>query len=797
MYHVRIVYQAGFAPHLEQSGSVMRNTPQTCSRPIARTRFRVLVRGAVQGVGFRPFVYRHAQALRLGGWVGNSPEGVVMEAEGDRGCVAALLRVIHEAPPPNASVTAIETQEITPCGDEIFAIHLSRASGAHTAEVLSDLATCDDCLSELFDPRDRRYLYPFVNCTHCGPRYSIIEAIPYDRARTSMRHFPMCPACRAEYENPANRRFHAEPIACPDCGPRLALWSGAGDTLACGHDALLAAARAVREGRIVAVKGIGGFHLIADARDEKAISRLRLRKRREEKPFAVMFPSFAMIRDNCAVSQLEEGLLLGPARPIVLLRREGGLIAPAVAPANPWLGVLLPYSPLHHLLMHELGFPVVATSGNVTDEPIVTDEFEAVTRLAGIADLFLVHDRPIVRAVDDSIVRIVCGRELMLRRARGYAPAPIASPAVPAGILALGGHLKTTIALTQTGTVIQSQHIGDLATVAARAAHARAVTEAAELHATEARLVVRDLHPDYASSRVAEAIGLPVFEVQHHLAHVVSCMAEHGVAPPVLGVAWDGTGLGPDGSIWGGEFLLVTEKSWRRVAHLREFRLPGGDTAMREPRRAAVGLLFEAFGDDAFDRGELPPIAAFAPPERRLLRTTLSKGVNAPWTTSAGRLFDAFAALAGLRQRASYEGQAAAEFEWAAEGHATGQRYELPVRAGQDAMGPLIVDWKPALESALADISNRAEPGAISEALHKGLAASIAEVACLTRQKRVVLTGGCFQNARLTEATVAALREAGCEPIWHRRIPPNDGGIALGQAVWAAWREQEEKTPCA
>lgn len=762
-----------------------------------RIRLRIVVRGAVQGVGFRPFVHRQATALGLVGWVGNSTEGVAVEAEGDRGEVAALLRAMREAPPPNASVAGIETSTLEPLGEERFVIRSSEAAGRRTAQILPDLAICDDCLRELLDPADRRHLYPFINCTHCGPRYSIVEAIPYDRARTSMRHFRMCPACRAEYENPADRRFHAEPIACADCGPSLALWDGTGRPLARAHDALLAAAAAVREGQIVAVKGLGGFHLIVDARDEAGVERLRARKHREEKPFAVMFPTPAELAESCRVSALEETLLTGPARPIVLLRRIGASVARAVAPRNPWLGALLPYTPLHHLLMRELGFPVVATSGNLTDEPIVTDESEALARLGGVADLFLVHDRPIVRPVDDSVVRVVCDRELVLRRARGYAPAPVALPGVPAGILAVGGHLKTTVALTCPSSVALSQHIGDLGTAEARAAHGRALTDTVALHAADARLVVRDLHPDYASRRAAEATTLPVIQVQHHLAHIVACMAENGVTPPVLGVAWDGAGFGPDGTIWGGEFLLVTDKGWRRLAHLRPFRLPGGDAAMREPRRSAVGMLFEAFGDDAFASRDLPPLAAFSSAERTVLRAMLERGVNAPWTTSAGRLFDAFAALAGLRQRTSYEGQAAAELEWAAEGRMAGRTYDIPVRPARAEAAPLVLDWQPALEAALADLGAGAAPGAVSAALHHGLAGAIAAVARRAGERRVILTGGCFQNARLTEATVSALRAAGCEPVWHRRVPPNDGGIALGQAVWAAWAERRGETPCA
>jgi hydrogenase maturation protein HypF len=612
-----------------------------------------------------------------------------------------------------------------------------------------------------------------------------------------MRHFPICKSCRDEYENPADRRFHAEPVACSQCGPQLALWSVTGDTLALRHDAVAAAAAAVRQGKIVAVKGIGGFHLIADARNEDAIRRLRLRKRRHEKPFAVMFPTLAKVAVSCSISPADETLLNGPARPIVLLRRMDGPIAPSVAPGNPWLGALLPYTPLHHLLMKELGFPVVATSGNVSDEPIVTDETEALARLGGIADLFLVHDRRIVRPVDDSVARVVCGRELILRRARGYAPVSIAIANIPSGISSYGR-------ASQNGRRREPSKRRGFEPAHRRsrhgrgsAAHARAVADAARLHGVQVRCVARDLHPDYASSQAAEAMGLPVVTLQHHLAHVVACMAEHGIAPPVLGVAWDGTGYGSDGTVWGGEFLLVTEAGWRRIAHLRPFPLPGGDAAVREPRRAALGLLYEAFGEDALTMTGLPPVASFSPEGRKFLRAQLAGSINAPSTSSAGRLFDGFAALCGLRQLTSYEGQAAAELEGAADGSATGHRYDLPIRRAREEAAPLVIDWQPALESALGDLGSGAAPGGISEALHNGLAIAIAEVARRAAERRVVLTGGCFQNARLTEVPVTALRAVSCEAIWHRRVPPNDGGIALGQAVWAAWEVHRGGRPCA
>jgi hydrogenase maturation protein HypF len=757
---------------------------------------RIDVRGAVQGVGFRPFVYQCAMKLDLSGWVENTTFGVRLEAEGEADDIAALLRAIEEAPPPNASIVSIDVKELEPRAEEAFFIRSSTSEGARIAQILPDLATCRDCLGELFDPNDRRYLYPLINCTHCGPRYSIVEDVPYDRARTSMRHFPMCPACRAEYEDPLNRRFHAEPNACPVCGPRIFLWDGVGAVLARDHDALLGTAEAIRAGKIVAAKGIGGFHLIVDARNDEAVRRLRARKGRAEKPFAVMFPSLTQLERECEVAPQERALLVGPACPIVLLRSRPGRVAACVAPNNPRLGVLLPYAPLHHLLMRELGFPIVATSGNLSDEPIATDEAEALVRLAGIADLFLVHNRPIVRPIDDSVARIVCGRDQLLRRARGYAPAPIRVDGLPSGILALGGHMKTTVAVTLEDAVLLSQHLGDLETVAAREAHRRAVDDMMKLRGLAPRLVVHDLHPDYATSRMAAEMGPPVAAVQHHLAHVAACMAEHGIAPPVLGVAWDGTGYGTNGTIWGGEFLLVTDEGWRRVAHLRGFCLPGGELAVREPRRAAIGLLYEAFGEDAFAMDDLPPVVEFSLAERKVMQTMLRNGVNAPRTSSVGRLFDGFAALSGLRQRTSYEGQTAAEFEWAADGIDAGKPYVFPLTASPAKDMSWILDWKPALDRLLSDRRAGVPAGAISAAFHAGLVAALVSVAQRIGERRVVLTGGCFQNVRLTETAVAALRAAGHEPIWHRAVPPNDGGIALGQAVWAAWSEQKGNLSC-
>ncbi|UCH49223.1 MAG: carbamoyltransferase HypF [Betaproteobacteria bacterium] len=786
-----------------------------------RKRRRMLLRGTVQGVGFRPFVYRQAVVLGLAGWVANSPEGVIIEAEGSAERLGELLRLIDTESPAHAMVTSVKVQELAPLGEVGFVVRHSETAGRRSTQVSPDLATCDDCLSELFDAADRRYRYPFINCTHCGPRYSIIESLPYDRARTTMRRFQMCAACNSEYHDPADRRFHAEPNACPECGPRLALWDQAGTVQADDDEALLAAVAALREGRIVAVKGIGGFHLMVEAGNEAAVSRLRLAKGREEKPFAVMFPTLADVGSCCQVSVAEAALLCEPARPIVLLQKRVSLekrgsvqkstsvqisisaIAPAVTAGNARLGAMLPYSPLHHLLLHELAMPIVVTSANMSDEPIVANELEALTRLAGVADLFLVHDRPIVRALDDSVAQVVLDEPQMLRRARGYAPAPVTKTTLTGGILTFGGHLKATIALTCGAGTVLSHHLGDLETVSARDGYAAARSDLLQLFSVQPRVAARDLHPDYASSQAAELSGLPVVTVQHHLAHVVACMAEHGLAAPVLGVAWDGVGYGSDGTIWGGEFLAIDDAGWRRVAHLRPFRLPGGEAAGREPARAALGLLFAAYGEAALQMTDLAPIDCYTSARRAVLHRMLVQGINSPVTTSAGRLFDAFAALCGLHQRSSYEGQAAAALEWCADHRVHGAGYRMPLREGTD--GCLQVDWQPALTEAITELRAGQPAGAVSASLHSALASAIAAVSKRLDAFRVVLTGGCFQNILLTEKTVAALRAVGCEPFWHQRVPPNDGGIALGQAAWAAWSarsesarsKQEEQTPCA
>lgn len=752
-------------------------------------RRHLTIEGVVQGVGFRPFVYRLAHELELGGWVVNSPQGVVIEVEGLTAQLDTFLTRLQNELPPHAAIQHLDWQIIPPRGEHTFEIHHSEHNGAKTALVLPDLATCPACLQEILDPNDRRYRYPFTNCTHCGPRFTIIRGLPYDRPNTTMHTFIMCDDCRKEYENPLDRRFHAQPTACPVCGPQLALWNKSGEVLFIRDEALLAAAAAIRQGKIVAVKGLGGFHLIADARQGETVAQLRTRKHREEKPLALMYPSLASIKSDCEVSQYEEKLLTSSQAPIVLLRRIRGDVAENVAPGNPYSGVMLPYTPLHHLLMHELGFPVVATSGNRAGEPICTDENDALKRLGGIADLFLIHNRPIARHMDDSIVRVAAGREMVMRRARGYAPLPIKLPKSAPSMIAAGAHLKNTAAVTGGEQAFISQHIGDMDTSQAYEAYQHVIDDFQQLYEMHPTSIVCDLHPDYRSTHYAEASPLPLIRVQHHYAHVLSCMAENQIEAPALGVAWDGTGYGLDGTVWGGEFLRINDRSFERVAHLATFRLPGGEQSVKEPRRSALGLLYALFAEDI--PADLPPIGTFSASELMLLKIMLRSGINAPFTSSAGRLFDAVAALLDLCQRASFEGQAAMLLEFAADHINTDKCYPFAITDNTREPGASgrILDLSQTLLAMIDELRAGVSVNEISAAFHNTLTEMIVEIARQSGEERVILTGGCFQNKRLLEGTIERLRAAGFQPYWHQAIPPNDGGIALGQ-IMAALREQ-------
>ncbi len=741
-------------------------------------RWRITVQGVVQGVGFRPFVYGIAVELGLTGWVMNSPQGVTIEIEGAPDALDVFATRLRDELPPNAVIDQTYVRPIILVGDTDFEIKGSESGGVKTALIPSDLATCPDCLREMLDRDNRRYRYPFTNCTHCGPRFSIIQALPYDRANTTMRDFVMCDACRAEYDNPLNRRFHAQPNACPDCGPQMALWDDDGNSLAERDAALSAAADAIWDGKIVALKGLGGFQFIVDARNDSAIRRLRQRKGRYEKPFAVMMPTQAHIQQTCAVSHTEWRLLLSPAAPIVLLGRTNGEIAPSVAPDNPYLGVMLPYTPLHHLLLAELGFPVVATSGNLSGEPIVTDNAQALASLGGIADLFLVHDRPIARHADDSVVYIFDNEPVTLRRARGYASAPVHVDTEGVELIAVGAQQKNTLSIAHHNHAFVSQHLGDMDNAATLDAFTRTLSDFQTLYDLHPAAIACDLHPDYTTTRLAERSGLRLIRVQHHHAHILSGMAEHHLKTPVLGVAWDGTGYGTDGTLWGGEFLRVDSEGFQRVAHLAPFRLPGGESAAREPRRCALGVLYALYGDD-LPRDRLD----FTPKEIEVLLTALHNQLNSPVTSSMGRFFDAVAALIGLCHRSSFEGQAAMLLEFAQHTVSHDECYPFnitPVTTEEGGVG-YIIEWKAIITTLLRET----EPAVIAAKFHNTLAAIIVDIAQKVGEPAVLLSGGCFQNRALLEKAVTRLRKAGFTPFWQQHIPPNDGGIALGQIVAA------------
>ena len=785
---------------------------ESWSEPLASLkRLRVEVRGVVQGVGFRPFVYRLATELGLAGWVLNDVRGVEIEVEGTTTSLEAFRARLEGEAPPRAVVRSVSVSWFEPVGFLSFEIRKSTGSGTKSVSVLPDLATCANCLAELNDPSDRRYRYPFLNCTSCGPRFTIVRALPYDRPNTTMSGFGFCADCRREYEDPRDRRFHAQPTACPACGPRLALWGNAGQVLVRDDDALRRAAEGLLEGRLVAVKGLGGFHLCCDGRNEAAVARLRAGKVRREKPLALMVKDVAAARALCEVSPAAERWLLSAEAPILLLPRLGPesasvFVAPNVAPESTRLGVMLPSTPLHSLLLAAVDVPLVATSGNLSDEPIVTGEFEVVARLGPLADLFLVHDRPIERHTDDSVGWLF-GEELqLLRRARGFAPLPVPVATKLPTVLAVGAHLKNVVGLGLGGEVVLSQHIGDLETPEALGAFERVIADLLRLWEAEPVAIAHDLHPDYLSTRWAlraaagdESEGplppailaaaregrLRLVGVQHHHAHLASCLAENGMDGPALGVIWDGTGYGTDGTVWGGEFLLGDATGFHRVAHLRPFRLPGGDAAVKEPRRCALALLLELFGEAALSRDDLIPVASFTHTERALLARMVATGTRSPVTTSAGRLFDAVAALVGLHPKAGFEGQAAMALEALAD---PDERcaYPFPLVPAATESAPALLDWEPLLLALLEDGTRGVEVSPRSARFHNALVDGIAAVARFAGSHRVALSGGCFQNRFLLERTRSRLESEGFEVLTHRLVPPNDGGVALGQVTVAA-----------
>lgn len=748
-------------------------------------RQKITVHGIVQGVGFRPFVYRLARENNLGGFVTNTPDGVVVEAEGEGADLAAFFEGLTREAPPLARIEKVERVELPVLGEKQFRVESTVDRGRVHTLISPDMALCDDCLAELRDPADRRFGYPFINCTNCGPRYTIVRHIPYDRVNTSMRDFIMCPACQAEYDDPASRRFHAQPNCCPDCGPQLTLHDAAGQLLCRDGAAISRAGEALTAGLIVAVKGLGGFHLAVDAKNEEAVARLRARKGREAKPLAVMVPDAAAARQLCDLSAEEMRALASQQRPIVLARQRAGHgLARNVAPGSDLFGLLLPYAPVHHLLLAGKAGYLVMTSANLSEEPLCIDNAEALSRLAGIADSFLFHDRDIVMRCDDSVEIFLAGSMRQVRRSRGYAPSPLFLKEGGAPVLGVGGELKNTVCLLHDRYAFMSQHIGDLKNLGAYNFFRQSSEHLARTFAIEPELIVHDLHPEYLSSRWAREQATACLAVQHHHAHLAACCAENHVEEPVIGLIMDGTGYGPDGTIWGGEVLLGNAAGYERFASFEKMALPGGDAAVQAPWRTAVSYLAAAFGRD------LPDLPFLAAHDHGPILEMVDKQVNSPLTSSCGRLFDAVAALSGGRQTIRYEAQAAIELMQQA--GSLGQKplkFEL---IEEDGMLKLSV--RSLMRSAAAAVLAGRSQAEIGRAFHSAMVLALTLLAQKARSvsglTTVALSGGVFQNRLLFEGLCRSLAEDGFRVITHRDIPTNDACIALGQAVIGRYQKR-------
>ena len=756
-------------------------------------RVRARVRGVVQGVGFRPFVYRLAAEESLAGWIGNDTEGVTLEIEGEPARVAAFLARLRSELPPMARIDDVAVDELNATGETGFRIVASEVHGSVSTGIPADTATCEDCLRELFDVKDRRYRYPFLNCTNCGPRFTITRQIPYDRPQTSMEAFQMCAECQAEYDDPGNRRFHAQPNACSTCGPRVWLARVDGDEILCA-DPVKEAVERLAAGGVLAIKGIGGFHLSVDARNEDAVQTLRARKRRYGKPLAIMVRDLERARELCVLTADEEALLTSAARPIVLARaRDGNGIASSVAPRLPWLGVFLAYAPLHHLLLcDERLRALVMTSANLSEEPIAIDNDEARKRLGAIADAFVMHDRTILQRCDDSVMAIVDGAPQVLRRARGYVPLGTELPMDAPPLLAVGGHLKNVFALTRGRLAYQSQHLGDLENLAGLEFFEESLEHWKRTFEIEPEAVAHDLHPGYLSTRWAkewaEARGLPLIGVQHHHAHIAACMAEHGLAGPVIGLALDGTGYGTDGHIWGGEVLICRYESFERFAHLETVPMPGGDAAVKQPWRMAYAHL-RAAGVEAEEAAEL---AGASEEEARVVERMMERGVNAPLTSSLGRLFDAVAAVVLNRRTVDYDAQAAIELEGLGMDVPVSEppaEYILRLNDGVNGRALLSTSlWR----AVVGDLRGGVPQPVIAARFHAGVAQGFVDAALRARGElgvsQVALSGGCMHNRLLARLLREGLERAGLSVVAHRKVSPGDGGLSYGQAAVAAAR---------
>ncbi len=728
------------------------------------------ISGIVQGVGFRPFVARLATRFSQKGWIKNTSSGVLISIEGSHIEQQRFLAALQTELPPFSEIHDFKIISQALQNFTQFEILTSIADSQTSAFTLPDIATCAECINDIFNPQSRYFRYPFTSCCSCGARYSIATRQPFDRKNTSMAEFKLCAACKNEYQTMDSRRFHAQTLACPTCGVQLHFWDKSGNVLAEKNSALEMAILQLKAGKILALKGIGGFQLLVDATNQKAVERLREHKKRPMKPFALMVKNFAAAHLLCVISECEQLALTSPAAPIVLLkRREQTEIAKAVAPQQNLLGVMLAYSPLHHLLLHDFGSPLVATSGNRSNEPICTDDKQALESLVGIADYFLVHNRPILRPLDDSIVREINGKITVLRRARGFSLLLIKIKNVVSKTLAVGGQMKNTVAISHKNQAILSQHLGDLESVATRHQFEKTLSDLQDSYAFEPVRVMHDFHPDYVSSQFAANLNIEKHTIQHHYAHALSCMAENGLSPPTLGIVFDGSGLGLDGTIWGGEFLRIHETGFERFAHFRTFPLVGSSKAIQEPRRAALGLLFEIYGESAFEKIDLN----FSETEKSLLKLALTKNINCPKTSSVGRLFDAVASFLELCHVNQYEGHAAMLLENDASKSDTSDFYDFEV-VGK------VIDWQPMIEQLLIDKKTESTRYCAAK-FHNTLAKISVQIAQRANQNNVVLSGGCFQNALLTQKIFTELTAANFTVYTHQNVPPNDGGLALGQ----------------
>lgn len=741
-------------------------------------RLRVIIQGIVQGVGFRPFVYRMAKSFGLRGYVTNTSLGVEIEAEGFESALTEFLEGLQKEKPAAAKIRNMETSRLDLYGYQDFEILESSSEGSLEIQMPVDLATCDKCLAEVIDENNRRYNYPFTNCTDCGPRYSIIKSLPYDRTRTSMANFEMCPTCQYEYEDPMSRRFHAQPNACPDCGPQLFLCDGQGQILCHRDEALTNTVRALEAGAIVAIKGLTGFHLVADAKNEEAVQRLRKRKKRPSKPFAILFLDTVAAGEFVEFNELAITQLNGSQRPIVLCKKKSSTVEwlSQVAPKINKLGVMLPNTPLHYLLSARFGGPLIMTSANMSEEPLLSSNSEAVKQLQGVADFFLCHDRDIVRPVDDSLMTTACDRVLMLRRARGYSPFSFSYPESEEGVLAVGGHLKNTVAMSRKKNIVLSQHLGDLSTSRAINNFENVIEDLNKMFKLKENMVLADEHPEYESRKYADSLSVETHLVQHHLAHLYAVLFENEVDANALGVSWDGFGLGESNELWGGEFFYLSEDRQSRIGRMKPFPLPGGESAHREPRKTAFGALCEVFGDEALlDNQDF--ITDLTDQEVALLYQVLQTGKVAK-TSSVGRLFDAVSSILGVCQKMSYEGEAAMALESLIEGQTEQGLYSYTIESKTRWHE---VNWHPIIKCLMAEAKSDVPRALLSARFHNTLAEIIVAMAQLVGLEQVVLSGGVFQNVYLLERVVQRLKQEEFKVYWPQRLPPNDGCLAIGQ----------------